>query len=133
MSRDVTVKKKRVEKYTVSGRSDSAPKLAGPARPITTCADIRHAYVDVRTDAPTGTVHAWPIVFTQVAMACMYFPSHHYDSNAPLLGHLIDAGATGRQTTNRRLHSDMHVYTWLATAMSTHMTHATEVDVLAMV
>ena len=36
-------------------------------------------------------------------MACMYFPSHHrtwlqhYDSNAPLLGHLIDAGVMGRQ------------------------------------
>ena len=26
----------------------------------------------------------------------------HYDSNAPLLGHLIDAGAMGRQTTNGR-------------------------------
>ena len=41
-------------------------------------------------------------------MACRYFPSHHrtwlehYDSNTPLLGHLIDAGAMGRQTTNGR-------------------------------
>ena len=38
-----------------------------------------------------------------IGMACMYFPSYHrtwlqhYDSNAPFLGHLIDAGAMGRQ------------------------------------
>ena len=50
----------------------------------------RHAqYVDVRTDAPTGTVSCY------IMLACMYFPSHHrtwlqhYDSNAPLLGHLV--------------------------------------------
>ena len=34
----------------------------------------------------------------------------HYDSNAPLLGHLVDAGAMGRQTTNRRRHSNIHVH-----------------------
>ena len=48
----------------------------------------------------------------------MYFPSHHrrwqhYDSNALLLGHLIEAGAMGRQTIEDDLASMyIHVHGW---------------------
>ena len=62
---------------------------------------MHNNYVDVRTDAPTGTcglqsVHRYglyvlPLIPQNMATAL------HYDSNAPLLGHLIDAGAMGRQ------------------------------------
>ena len=67
-----------------------------------TPAQARGNYVDVEAEHCLAISRVAYSLYRSVGTSHHTTWLQHYDSNAPLLGHLIDAGAMGRQTTNRR-------------------------------